>query len=243
MKLIKTLTVLTAVGCCSAALTSQANLMVNFSSTEGSQIVFTGNGTVANGGAFQFNSPGANSFQIQSESGNQSTGSLVPGNVGFYGGLSSDPFSYGAITTDGSGNQSAVVSTTPQGTFYISDGSVNLTGNVNWITISSQGLNGNPGSLNNILTINISNVSYSGGNVDLQTLANLAALNFDTMSVSFTVENGQTLTDLTTSSSSHSFSYSGALSVPEPTTILAGTMLLLPFGASTLRILRRKDTV
>jgi hypothetical protein len=30
--------------------------------------------------------------------------------------------------------------------------------------------------------------------------------------------------------------------VPEPTTFIAGTLLLLPFGASTLRILRRKAT-
>jgi hypothetical protein len=33
------------------------------------------------------------------------------------------------------------------------------------------------------------------------------------------------------------------LAVPEPTTMVAGAMLLLPFGASTLRILRRKSTV
>ena len=30
--------------------------------------------------------------------------------------------------------------------------------------------------------------------------------------------------------------------VPEPTTFIAGALLLLPFGASTLRILRRKAT-
>lgn len=30
--------------------------------------------------------------------------------------------------------------------------------------------------------------------------------------------------------------------VPEPTTVLAGALLLLPFGASTLRVLRRKQT-
>ncbi len=34
-----------------------------------------------------------------------------------------------------------------------------------------------------------------------------------------------------------------ALSVPEPTTMVAGAMLLLPFGASTLRSLRRKSAV
>jgi hypothetical protein len=28
--------------------------------------------------------------------------------------------------------------------------------------------------------------------------------------------------------------------VPEPTTMIAGALLLLPFGASTLRILRRR---
>ncbi len=31
------------------------------------------------------------------------------------------------------------------------------------------------------------------------------------------------------------------LAVPEPTTMVAGAMLLLPFGASTLRVLRRKS--
>jgi hypothetical protein len=33
-----------------------------------------------------------------------------------------------------------------------------------------------------------------------------------------------------------------ALSVPEPTTMIAGALLLLPFGASTLRILRKTRT-
>jgi hypothetical protein len=28
--------------------------------------------------------------------------------------------------------------------------------------------------------------------------------------------------------------------VPEPTTLIAGALLLLPFGASTIRILRKK---
>jgi len=30
--------------------------------------------------------------------------------------------------------------------------------------------------------------------------------------------------------------------VPEPTTLIAGALLLLPFGASTLRMLRRNRT-
>jgi F0F1-type ATP synthase assembly protein I len=31
--------------------------------------------------------------------------------------------------------------------------------------------------------------------------------------------------------------------VPEPTTMIAGALLLLPFGASTLRILRKSRAV
>jgi hypothetical protein len=33
-----------------------------------------------------------------------------------------------------------------------------------------------------------------------------------------------------------------ATAVPEPTTVISGALLLLPFGASTLRILRKKQT-
>jgi hypothetical protein len=32
------------------------------------------------------------------------------------------------------------------------------------------------------------------------------------------------------------------LAVPEPTTMIAGALLLLPFGASTLRMLRKNRT-
>jgi F0F1-type ATP synthase assembly protein I len=33
-----------------------------------------------------------------------------------------------------------------------------------------------------------------------------------------------------------------ATAVPEPTTLISGVLLLLPFGASTLRILRKNRT-
>jgi hypothetical protein len=39
-----------------------------------------------------------------------------------------------------------------------------------------------------------------------------------------------------------SITVSGVSAVPEPTTMIAGALLLLPFGASTLRILRKKQT-
>jgi hypothetical protein len=38
------------------------------------------------------------------------------------------------------------------------------------------------------------------------------------------------------------FQSGGTPPVPEPTTIIAGALLLLPFGASTLRILRKRQT-
>jgi hypothetical protein len=40
----------------------------------------------------------------------------------------------------------------------------------------------------------------------------------------------------------HSANVSILAPVPEPTTMVAGALLLLPFGASTIRILRRNRT-
>jgi hypothetical protein len=42
---------------------------------------------------------------------------------------------------------------------------------------------------------------------------------------------------------SEPYTYDFVSVVPEPTTLIAGAMLLLPFGASTLRTLRKKPTV
>jgi len=42
------------------------------------------------------------------------------------------------------------------------------------------------------------------------------------------------------STSSYAFEFDNIAVVPEPTTVVAGALLLLPFGASTLRSLRRK---
>jgi hypothetical protein len=44
------------------------------------------------------------------------------------------------------------------------------------------------------------------------------------------------------SSEGDAWLHRGGTCVPEPTTILSGALMLLPFGASTLRILRRKLT-
>jgi uncharacterized protein (DUF779 family) len=59
--------------------------------------------------------------------------------------------------------------------------------------------------------------------------------------LSFTILNGatNTISQVSVSSVQQSFHQ---VAVPEPTTIIAGALLLLPFGASTLRILRKNRT-
>jgi hypothetical protein len=49
--------------------------------------------------------------------------------------------------------------------------------------------------------------------------------------------------DVTINGTTYDFEPNSVSSVPEPTTIIAGALLLLPFGASALRILRKKQTV
>lgn len=46
----------------------------------------------------------------------------------------------------------------------------------------------------------------------------------------------------TTSSGTTTYDFEPNAPVPEPTTMIAGALLLLPFGASTLRMLRKKQT-
>jgi hypothetical protein len=58
-----------------------------------------------------------------------------------------------------------------------------------------------------------------------------------TKDLSFTILNGNGISHVSVSSVQQSFHQ-----VPEPTTMIAGALLLLPFGASTLRILRKNRT-
>jgi len=51
---------------------------------------------------------------------------------------------------------------------------------------------------------------------------------------------GITFNQVVASSTSYAFEFDNVAVVPEPTTMIAGALLLLPFGASTLRSLRRK---
>jgi hypothetical protein len=65
--------------------------------------------------------------------------------------------------------------------------------------------------------------------------------------LTFQFNPGESLTQLTTGSDqvgSYSGSLAAATAVPEPSTVFAGALLLLPFGISSVRILRKhKQTI
>jgi len=223
MKLFKTLAVV-MLGLAFSAVTSLASL--DFSSTSGSQVLF-GPGSQFNitGGIADGQLPGSLAqWQI-----------TTPGAAdGLSGEFSGGPWSYGAITIS-DGVQTANV-TTPTGGMAIADAlGVLLTGNVNWVQISTIGAGG---SLNAFATINITDLSYSGVNAALLGLV-AEGNTVGSVDLTFQFASPDSLTMLSEYGGAAG-SYSGSIAaVPEPTTVIAGALLLLPFGASTLRILRR----
>lgn len=210
-----------------SASISQAALSLSFSN-QGLNTGIQFNGASS---SFQLNpAPGSLAspqFRITSETGGISS-------VGLLGWINGSPWTIGAITTSGT-TQTAPV--TGLGFLFLNDGlGNNLTGNLNWVTIQTvQSL----GGMNAALNLNISGLAYGGLNADLLALANGGN---GSMNVTFQFNPGQSLTELTTGSAQVS-SYSGSLAggaVPEPATLLAGALLLLPFGASTIRILGKR---
>jgi len=55
--------------------------------------------------------------------------------------------------------------------------------------------------------------------------------------------NGPAATQVTKNGVTYNLNQDQLAIVPEPATVLAGALLLLPLGASSIRILRRKPTV
>jgi hypothetical protein len=144
----------------------------------------------------------------------------------------SGTFNMGTI----SGNQATV---TGSGTLTIADGhGNNLTGSISWSTIGQIG-QGDILNLNGI--INLSSISYSGTSVDLKALANVSA-GIQTVSFSF-AGSPESLAQLAAGGVTDGFSgqISSTSPVPEPTTVIAGALLLLPLGLSTLRIIRKNS--
>jgi hypothetical protein len=223
------------IGAALSATVAQASL--DIAAYPGSTIEFLGGGTALTGAQFQITD------SIQPDASLGGTGfaqwditSPIGPALGLLGRFNGGPWSYGAITVSGV-DQSANV-TTPAGSFTIDDGSGYLaTGSINWVQVTTHSYTG---GVNAAATVNISGMTYTGPNTDL--LALVAGGN-GSVNLSFQFSPGETLTDLTTGSGPYATSYSGSLSaVPEPPTMIAGALLLLPFGASTLRILRRRQT-
>jgi hypothetical protein len=155
--------------------------------------------------------------------------------MGLKGAFTGGPWTFGAITINGAIQTANVTTTT--GAFAIDDGSGNLlTGNVNWVQVFTVGA---VGGLNAGATINVTGISYAGSNAAL--LALLSGSGNGSMDLSFQFATPESLTQLADGATIGT-SYSGSLtaaSVPEPATIIAGLLLLLPLGMSTFRILRK----
>lgn len=206
-----------ALGLALSALTSQASITLDVANQKG-DIQFQGS-TLSfvdiNGGSHD-------QFVVTSSSG-------VGDSVNLKGWITGS-WTIGSITTIG-GVQTATVTGT--GVFHLSDGTQELTANLTWQDISTVGTSGN---LNTAGAINLSNISYSGLNQDL---LDLKASGSPTIVLSYSFIPGKTLTQLT-SGGVYKTGFSGQVSaVPEPSTVVAAALLLLPFGASTIRSIRK----
>ena len=224
MKPIKSFVVAMA-GLAISAVTSHAQLTLNYASTPGSTIQFNGAAS-----SFQFNSSTlvfpapigtfyvGSQWSIGSETGG--TGSAV----GLLGVFTNSPFSYGPITTPSAGVELANV-IGPLGALSINDGVGNLlTGNVNWIQVETDN---SIGGINASLNVNVTGLAYAGTNPDL---AALVADGPGSMNVSFQFSPSKMLSQLTSGSGPYNTSFSGSLSVPGnisvPEPMSAGVLLL-----------------
>jgi hypothetical protein len=218
-----------------SVVTSRAQIVLNINNIIRQTIQFNGGSD-----SFQLNPTGAptggNQFQITGvQNGVSSAADSAVEGLGGY--VTGGPWSYGTITTSGLGGNTQSASVTGGGTLTIPDGTGHdLTGTINWITIET--VVGNASSVNGGLLVNVTGLSYSGSLTDLE---NLVASSFGTMDLSFGFSPAKTLTQLSTGTGHYNTAYSGNITgaVPEPTTMISGALLLLPFGASTLRILRK----
>lgn len=97
----------------------------------------------------------------------------------------------------------------------------------------------------NVYAQNAATLRFSfGGNVLGTVTPNAGTGNWTLFTATFVAgaNQGGGLIDLSTLSSGNDFAVDdiSVIAVPEPTTMVAGALLLLPFGASTLRVFRRR---
>ena len=216
------LSLASALGLALGVNTAQAAISLDFSASPRNTIQFNGSAS-----SFQLNPTDGPQFTIVNTSGGSGSA------IGLAGWVSNGPWSYGSITTVGT-DQTANVS--GGGVLHISDGSTDLTGNVNWIQVVTMQ---SVGGVNANLNVNVSGISYSGVNSDLLSLAS-AAGGQGSMNISFQFSPGKSLTELTTGADAFRTSYSGSISsapVPEPTTAAA------LFGVAGLLLVRRRRSL
>ena len=211
---------------CFAAITTHASLTLDFAVATGSAIQFNGTSY-----SFEFTSTGYQ-WEITSAIGSQATGSAI----GLYGSFAGGPFGYGGISSPFPGVQTASV-TTPT-ILEIFDGTGFLTANASFTDVSTS-FNGVLGIINLNSVVNLSHFSYIGTNADLMTLAQSGE---GSLVMSFPFTTTETLTQLSSGSTPIATSYSGnieAVPMPEPATMAAGALLLIPLGWGSLRMFRK----
>jgi hypothetical protein len=194
------------------------------------------------GGYIQFGGPsdtfafvsGSDGYQwkISNEQGGSSA-------IGLLGSVNNGPFGYGPITSSLGGTVQSADVTGPLGQLVINSASGNLTATINWVNVAT--VQSSVGVFNATLLINVAGITYAGTNPDLQLLT---ADQPGTLDLSFQFDPGESLTDLSSPGAvSYDTSFSGTISagtpIPEPTTIFAGALLLLPLGVGIWRAVRK----
>jgi len=182
-------------------------------------------GVVFENGSFEFNNAASGLYSGYSLQITDSSG--VGDSVGDLGKINGT-FTIGTITVSGN-DQSAPV--TGAGLLNISDGSLDLTGNLVWNSISTSGTGGD---INIMGLLNLTSISYGGTQSDLQALA---AAGTASDVVSFSFDPGLTLTQLHDETSPTKTDFSGVIttSVPE-----SNNVYFLSFVFAGAEWLRRK---
>ncbi|HTL73303.1 MAG TPA: hypothetical protein VL863_08370 [bacterium] len=217
-----------ALGVAVAASTSQASL--NFAGDNNAQF----NGS-------------ASTFQLNPIAGSSATPqfSFTGSDLGLTGWITGAPWSVnmGSLSSTTVGSityQQAPV--TGGGQLNIFDGVNTLVANLVWNQMHT--ISDGQGGLANSTDVNLTGITYTGLNANLLSLAagkngNLnLTFQFSGTSPSLSTLFGSTA-GTTTASYSGAISTATVQSVPEPSTVVAGLLLLLPFGVSTVRILRK----
>ena len=145
--------------------------------------------------------------------------------------------SYGETFGPGGGNKISqdIALGTGAGTFAVTFWAMDLVSSTAKIATETGGFNvtlDGSGATSQAIVGGTSIAAYTEYTVDLTTTGGGSKL----LTFAYTADgvNGQGLLD--------NISVTRIAAVPEPTTMLAGMSLLLPFGASTLRILRRRQS-